>query len=260
MPCETLDTEDLFGLPFTAGTQEAVIHRLVNGLGSGDRALVFTVNVDHVVRLRRRPDLRNVYSRADFVLADGAPVVWASRLLRAGLPERVAGIDLMAGLCDALAGRGGSVFLLGGTQGIAVMAGSALVRARPGLRLAGTHHGFFRPSEEPDIVRSIDRSRADVLFVGLGSPKQEIWAARHAGRLPCAVVMTVGGSLDVLAGLRSRGPRWLQRSGLEWSFRLAQEPGRLWKRYLVQDAAFVPILLGEWWARRRRLGAEATTP
>jgi N-acetylglucosaminyldiphosphoundecaprenol N-acetyl-beta-D-mannosaminyltransferase len=210
-----------------------------------------TPNTDHVVRLTRDPEMRAIYLAADVVVADGMPLIWASSLLGEPLPERVAGIDLLHALAAALADRGASVFVLGGKPGIASDAARALEKGYPGLRVAGTHIGYFDPAADRDVVRAVNESGADALFVGMGSPRQEGWAVRYAPALRPRILLCAGGALEVIAGRRQRAPRWMQRAGLEWSYRLAQEPGRLWKRYLVEDAAFVGVVAREWRARRR---------
>jgi N-acetylglucosaminyldiphosphoundecaprenol N-acetyl-beta-D-mannosaminyltransferase len=250
MLSERLRSERLFGLSFTASTLKEARTHLLGELAAGRRQLVITANTDHLVRLRRYPELAAAYLAADLVLPDGMPVVWGSRLVGAALPERVTGVDLMDALCEGLTRDARSIFLLGSTDEILSRAVRALTERFPGIRLAGTHHGFFAPDDDPDVVGAINASGADALLIGMGSPRQERWAATHAGMLAARLLVCVGGSLEVLAGVRSRAPRWVQRVGLEWSYRLLQEPGRLWKRYLIQDAAFVPILAREWRSRR----------
>jgi N-acetylglucosaminyldiphosphoundecaprenol N-acetyl-beta-D-mannosaminyltransferase len=257
MLSERLRTEHLFGVPFTAGTLSDIRDHLLAELASRRRRLVITANTDHLVRLRRHPDLLKAYLAADLVLADGMPVVWGARVVGAPLPERVTGVDLMNELFRSFSSLGRSVYLLGSTDEVLAAGSEALADRYPGIRLAGTHHGFFSPDEDDDVVAGVNASGADALFVGMGSPRQERWAAAHARSLEPRLVVCVGGSLEVLAGVRSRAPRWMQRSGLEWSYRLFQEPGRLWKRYLVDDAAFLPILAREW---RRRARRERRTP
>jgi N-acetylglucosaminyldiphosphoundecaprenol N-acetyl-beta-D-mannosaminyltransferase len=245
-----LPTERLFGLPFTASSLNEVRTHLLGELAAGRRQVVITANTDHVVRLGLRPELMEAYLAADLVLPDGMPLIWGSRLVGAALAERITGVDLMDALCDGLTREARGIFLLGSTEDVLSGAGRALQEQFPGICLAGTHHGFFDPGDDLDVVRAINASRAEALFIGMGSPRQERWAAAHAGSLAARLIVCVGGTLDVLAGVRSRAPGWMQRNGLEWSYRLIQEPSRLWKRYLVRDAAFVRILAREWRYRR----------
>jgi N-acetylglucosaminyldiphosphoundecaprenol N-acetyl-beta-D-mannosaminyltransferase len=177
------------------------------------------------------------------------PVVWASALLGVPLPERVAGVDLMDEVGAGLSVRGASLFLLGTTEAGVERAATATASKHPGLRVAGWHHGYFDP-EDARVVRAINDSGADALFVGMGSPKQERWATDRAPELRPRIVLCIGGGLEILSGARRRAPGWMQRSGLEWSYRLSQEPGRLWRRYLVEDLAFVGVVAHEWRTRR----------
>jgi N-acetylglucosaminyldiphosphoundecaprenol N-acetyl-beta-D-mannosaminyltransferase len=201
--------------------------------------------------------MRAIYERADIVVADGMPVVWASSLLGAPLPERVAGIDLMHAVATSLAARGGSVFLLGGDPAVGPAAAHALAGSNPGLVIAGTADGYFDAASDRAVVATVNESGADALFIGMGSPRQEEWALNHGSELRPRIVLCIGGALEVVAGRRKRAPRWMQSAGLEWSYRLMQEPGRLWKRYLVEDAAFVGVVYDEWLQQRRSRAVRA---
>jgi N-acetylglucosaminyldiphosphoundecaprenol N-acetyl-beta-D-mannosaminyltransferase len=183
------------------------------------------------------------------------PIVWASRLLGRPLPARVAGSDLLPELCHAAAVRGYTVFLLGGAAGVPERAAARLRARFPRLRIAG-HHAppeGFAPDEgaaAAAAVAAVNAAKPALLFVGLGAPKQELWVHRHWSRLDATVAVCCGAAIDYAAGAQVRAPVWMQRAGAEWVWRLAREPGRLWRRYLVQDAAFVGIFLKEWWSVR----------
>ncbi|MGH6720413.1 MAG: WecB/TagA/CpsF family glycosyltransferase, partial [Alphaproteobacteria bacterium] len=209
------------------------------------------------VRHQEDPGFRAAYADAALCLADGVPVVWAARLVGAALKGRVAGADLLPALCEAAAGRGLSVFLLGGSDGVAAAAASALAARFPGLLVAGTHtppQDFGEDDKTTTAaIAAVNAARPDMLFVGLGSPKQEYWVHRHWARLAAVATICCGAALDYAAGTRTRAPGWMRRAGLEWAWRLAGEPRRLWHRYLVRDAAFVGIVLKEWWRRRVRV-------
>ncbi len=246
-------SETLFGLPFTPTTLGQARDLLLEALAAGRRQLVFTANTDHVVRVERHPELLEVYRAADLLLPDGMPVVWGSRIVGAPLPERVTGVDLMDELCRALASAGGSVYLVGSTDDVLSAAARAAAARYPGLRVAGVHHGYFGPDEEDGVIAAVNASGADALFVGMGSPRQERWAAKHARSLGPGLVVCVGGTLEVLAGVKRRAPQWMRPAGLEWAFRLIQDPARLWKRYLIDDPAFVGIL------RRQRRSLRRST-
>jgi len=221
------------------------------------RGYVVPVNVDLLLQYRESPAMRAACDGAALRVADGMPIVWAARLLGRPLPARVAGADLVPALCEMAAARGYTVFLLGGRTGVADQAAGLLAARFPGLRVAGTHTppDRFAPDGTAALaaVRAVNASRPALLFVALGAPKQELWVHRHWERLDATVALCCGAALDFAAGRRSRAPIWLQRAGAEWAWRLAHEPGRLWRRYLVRDAAFVGIFLKEWWSARNRV-------
>jgi len=197
---------------------------------------VATVNLDFLVQAQTRPELREILRRSSVNLADGMPVVWLSKLTGRPLPGRTAGSDLVPRLMGRLGDRGGRVFLLGGEQGVAEEAARRLKDDHPGLAVVGV---FEPPRSDVDrmpnelIIEAINRSRADVLLVAFGNPKQELWIAKHRDRLEVPVAIGVGCTLDLIAGRARRAPGWMQRSGLEWSWRLAHEPRRLFRRYLL---------------------------
>lgn len=245
----------LFGIAFDNVTMPEALERLTGLVSGGGKHVVTTANVDHVVRLQRDEAFREAYRNASLAVADGMPVVWASRLFGRPLKARVAGSDLMVQVCALAAARGWSVYFLGGKPGVAERAAENLKHRFGGLVVAGCDApplGF-----ESDVVenhRAIERvkaARPDILFLALGAPKQEKWVTRHLDALPVKVAVCVGAGVDFAAGILRRAPRWMQRAGLEWVWRLAQEPGRLWRRYLVEDAAFLGILWHEW--RRSRV-------
>lgn len=240
------------------GLEEALaaIEALVDARRGG---VVFTPNVDHVVKAERDAELRAAYAAADLALADGMPLVWASRLLGTPLPERVAGSDLVLPLAALAARRGWRVYLVGGAPGDAARAAEVLARAH-GVAIAGvdapaldlSHAGAEAARAAAERVHD---ARPELVLAAFGAPKQELWIHRHRDLLRPAVVLGVGASLAFVAGTIPRAPRWMSRSGLEWLHRLAREPRRLWRRYLVEDAAFAPIVVRSWReARRARRG------
>jgi N-acetylglucosaminyldiphosphoundecaprenol N-acetyl-beta-D-mannosaminyltransferase len=216
---------------------------------------VFTPNVDHVVLAERNAAFRDAYARAELSLADGMPLLWAARLLGERLPEKVSGSDLVLPLVERAAARGWRVYLLGGPPGVAEGAAAKLLARWPALRIVGTDAPYVRvdgPDPEGDAALARLRAAApDLVLVAFGAPKQELWMHRHRAELGQAVAVGVGASLDFVAGRVRRAPRALQRVGLEWAWRLAREPRRLWRRYLVDDRQFVPIVWRELRARRR---------
>jgi len=203
---------------------------------------VVTVNLQFLSTAAKNRTFAEVVNNADLVVADGMPLIWLSRLLGTPLPQRVTGHDLLH-QCAALASQKGlTLFFLGATPSATEGATRRLQEMYPGLKIAGSYQGSFSPagyglseSDERGALDAIERCRPDFLFVALGCPKQELWIYRHRQDIQAPVCIGIGGVLDVLAGRLKRAPLWMQRMGLEWLYRLQQEPGRLWKRYLTQD-------------------------
>ncbi len=187
---------------------------------------VVTLNGALLVQAARDQALRELVNGAALVTADGVGVVVAARILSVNLRERVAGIDLAIALCGRAAPAGYRIFLLGGAPGVAQAAANALRVRHPALKIVGTRDGFFSPEDEGSVCAHIRSARPDVLLVGLGAPRQERWMQRWSATLGVPVSIGVGGTFDVLAGRIPRAPRWMQRLGLEWFYRLAQEPRR----------------------------------
>lgn len=210
-------------------------HRSSSRSRSGSKLIVATPDTTAVMRAQRDPLLREAYRRAGLVTADGIGLVWASRLLGIGLgvggplPERVTGIDLVLELCRRARerGRGYKLFLLGGKPGVAEAAARRLAERFPGLRIAGCHHGYFADNDNDEVIREINAAEPEVLLVGLGVPRQELWMLENEEKLEAGVLIGVGGSFDVLSGRLRRAPRLLQRAGLEWLWRLLRQPWRL---------------------------------
>ncbi len=253
---------EICGLPVDAETAAGALERVAAAVearrrGEGSLPLaVFSANVDMVVKASRDPAFARELGAADLLLADGMPLLWMARGLGARLPERVAGSDLAPRLAALAAARGFSLFLLGAAPGVAERAAERLARESPGLRVAGTLApplGFERdPASREAVVRAVRAASPDVVLVALGAPRQERWILAERGRLSAGAFLAVGGTFDLLAGVRSRAPRFLQRLGLEWAWRLVQEPLRLGRRYLVEDAAVVPLYLQALWRRWTR--------
>jgi N-acetylglucosaminyldiphosphoundecaprenol N-acetyl-beta-D-mannosaminyltransferase len=219
----------------------AEIERLVDG---GLGACVFTPNVDHVVTAEDDAAFREAYAAASLSLADGQPLVWASRLLRVPLPAKISGSDLMLPLMGLAARRRWRVYFLGGPPGVAAAAATRLEH-EIGVQIAGVDSPVIPLHRDPSDESIADRVRnahPHLLLVALGSPKQELWIHRVRERIRPAVAIAVGGALDFVAGRIRRAPPWMSRCGLEWLFRLSQEPHRLARRYLLKDPRFLLVL------------------
>ena len=211
-----------------------------------------SVNVDKVVKASRDARLRDFVNRCDLASADGMPIVWASHVLGTPLKQRVAGVDLFEALVARAALRGWRVYLLGAREEIVVRVRERFQARYPGLVVAGHRNGYWSAAEEPQVVEAIRAAAPDLLFVAIPSPRKEHFLDRWQDHMRVPFAMGVGGSFDVVAGLVRRAPQWMQRSGLEWFFRFAQEPRRMFRRYFIDDMGFFAMLAREALARRRR--------
>lgn len=240
---------DLFGLPIAAVRMADVLPMVDAAVAERRPFQIGVVNAAKVVNMRRDPRLRDDVLASDIVLADGMSLVWASRLIGRPLPERVAGIDLMFRLLERSAEKGHRVFCLGATQAVLDAAVANFRALYPALVVAGTQHGYFGVDEEPRVAQMIAASRADIVFIAMTSPRKEQFLAQWSRVLDVPVWHGVGGSFDVASGKVERAPVIWQRLGLEWLYRVKQEPRRLWKRYLVTNTIFITMLLREWIGR-----------
>jgi N-acetylglucosaminyldiphosphoundecaprenol N-acetyl-beta-D-mannosaminyltransferase len=216
----------------------AAVQRVESFLDGGGAHQIVTVNLDFVTIASRDDAFRDTINDADLAVADGMPLIWLSRLREHGLAERVAGVELVSESCRVAAEREASIFLLGAAPGVAGAAADRLRQTWPGLKVAGCYSPPMGPlsiDENARICRMIQDAAPDLLFVALGAPRQDMWIYEHQPVLQVPVAMGVGCVFDVLAGSIRRAPVWMQRTGLEWAFRLGQEPQRLWKRYLLND-------------------------
>ncbi len=252
---------EVCGLAVDAITAEealASIERAVAARRDGGLArplAVFSANVDMAVKAAGDPGFARDLAEADFLLLDGVPLVWMARSLGARVPERVAGVDLVQRIAARAAAKGWSLFLLGAAHGVAERAAAVLAVASPGLRIAGTLSPPLRFEEDPAarerVIAALAATRPDIVLVALGAPRQERWILSQRERIAPAAFLGVGGSFDLIAGERRRAPGIVQRAGLEWAWRMAQEPLRLGRRYLLEDAAIVPLYARDLWRRLR---------
>jgi N-acetylglucosaminyldiphosphoundecaprenol N-acetyl-beta-D-mannosaminyltransferase len=226
-------------------------------VADGERAYACLAAVHGIMECRRDPTLRAVYNAAGLCLPDGMPLVWVGRLQGARV-GRVYGPDLTLALCERAAALGHSVYFHGGAEGVAEALAGEMSRRFPGLRVAGFDSPPFRKptaAEDDALVARINAGRPDIVFVGLGCPKQERWMAEHRQRLEAAALLGVGAAFEFHTGRVAQAPRALQAVGLEWLFRLLNEPRRLWYRYLVYNPLFVALMALQWlgWRRFRAL-------
>ena len=224
----------VWGVPFAPMTLEETVEAVDDLIESQRPSYFITANLHYLMLSNENPDLGEINARAAFILADGAPVVWASKKAPTPLPERVAGSDLIFHLCDLSARKDRRLFFLGAPEGVAEEAAEKLRARYPGIQVVGTECPPFRKLTDAEHDQLLDRIRAanpDILFVAFGQPKGERWIFENHERLGVPVSVQVGASLEFAAGRFARAPRWMQRTGLEWVFRLLQEPRRLFSRY-----------------------------
>ncbi len=217
-------------------------------VASGTGGAIFTPNVDHVVMADEHRGLRRAYRRADLAFADGMPLVWTSRMLGMRIPEKLSGSDMIIPIVELAAKEDWAVYLLGGMPGEPGAAELAAERlsARFGVRIVGVDPAFVsmdgKGAEDAAVLARVKAARPDIVFVALGAPKQELWISRSLDEIHPAVAIGCGASLDFISGQLSRAPQWVSNAGFEWAYRLAQDPARLWKRYLLRGPRFLGIL------------------
>lgn len=226
-------------------TMSETVERCRALIEAGGFAQHVVINVAKLVALQDDPELRDIVGRCELVNADGQGVVWASRLLGDPLPERVAGIDLMHELFALSARHGYRPYILGARPEVLERAAAELKARYPGLELAGRRDGYFEAAETGAVVRDIHDAGADILFVAMSSPRKEYFLGEHGPALAVPFVMGVGGAIDVVAGVTRRAPAAWQRLGLEWLYRLLQEPRRMARRYAVSNARFAVLVARE---------------
>lgn len=221
---------------------DQTVEEVVRTIQAGERGILSTVNVAILMMMRSNPRLQRFVDSSRWTVADGQPLVWASHLRQQALPERVAGIDLIDQLCARAAQEGIGVYFLG-AESDTVRAAVAMLRSRHrGLDVRGYADGYFGPEQAEARARAVAESGAGLLFVAMGVPRQEYFIEEQWENLGARVVIGVGGSFDVIAGRRKRAPALVQRAGLEWAYRLAQEPRRLFRRYLVTNSQFLGLM------------------
>jgi N-acetylglucosaminyldiphosphoundecaprenol N-acetyl-beta-D-mannosaminyltransferase len=237
-------------VPLDLLTMEETVGGALEVVESGGFAQHGAVNAAKVVRFQEDESLLAAVAQSEVITADGQSIVWAGRLLGLAIPERVTGIDLMHRLLQVADERGLRVFLLGARPEVVATVAERIAREFPRAQIAGSRNGYFSDEEEPAIVSSIAAAQPHFLFVAIESPKKELFLARNRDAFGSCFAVGVGGTFDVMAGRVKRAPRFAQRLGLEWFFRVAQEPRRLGMRYLAGNTRFVLLVIRQW-ARKR---------
>ncbi len=237
---------DVLGVGISAIDPTMALEEITRWIVERRRYYVCVTGVHGVMEAQRDAGLKRIHDESGLTTPDGMPLVWAGRWAGARWMRRVYGPDLMLAVLARAADRGWRSFFYGGKPGVPERLAARLTARFPGLVVCGVHSPPFRPltvAEDDEIVERIDSRAPDLVWVGLSTPKQERWMAEHRERIEAPVLIGVGAAFDFHAGLLAQAPPWMQRSGLEWLFRLGQEPRRLWKRYLRNNPAFVARLL-----------------
>jgi N-acetylglucosaminyldiphosphoundecaprenol N-acetyl-beta-D-mannosaminyltransferase len=232
---------NILGIDLDALKMGQLIDICDNYIQDKKKLLLGVVNVAKVVNARKNPELRHSLDEADLILADGLPVVWLSRLMGTPLPERVAGIDIMYRLLERANEHHYRVYFLGAKDEVISKVVEIVRSDYPNVEIAGWRNGYFDESQEQGVAQSIGESNADILFVAMTSPKKENFLRQWQDTIQVTICHGVGGSFDVMAGVTERAPLWMQKTGLEWFYRLIQEPRRMWKRYLVTNTLFMVL-------------------
>lgn len=223
---------NILGVGIDAMTESEAVDWVASAIAEKDPRHVVTVNPEFVMRARHDQAFRDVVARADLCLPDGVGVIWAARRQGQPLPERIAGVDLTQALARRGARSGWRFFLLGAAPGVAEAAAAALIRDSPGLQIAGCLAGSPATAADAELARAVRAAKTDILLVAYGAPIQELWIARNLWATGAMVAIGVGGAFDFLSGRVRRAPRWMRQHGLEWLYRLGQEPWR-WHRMLA---------------------------
>jgi N-acetylglucosaminyldiphosphoundecaprenol N-acetyl-beta-D-mannosaminyltransferase len=227
-------------------TMEETLCKVEGFIQSGRPHQHVVVNVDKLVKASRDQELRRIINECALVNVDGMPVVWASRLLGKPLKERVAGVDLFEALMRRAGEKGWRVFLLGAREEVVSAVRDTYQRKYPALRICGYRNGYWKgEQEEAAVVEQIRASQADLLFVAISSPKKEHFLGRYQAEMKIPFAMGVGGTFDVAIGRVKRAPLWMQNAGLEWFYRFLQEPRRMFRRYFIDDMAFIWLFIKE---------------
>lgn len=229
---------DLMGCPVDALTMEQTLARIEQIIDAGVPRQHMAMNANKFLSMASDPELRRVVRNSALVNADGAAIVHAARVLGTPLPERVAGVDIMQRVMAMAPEKGWRIYLLGAKQQVVDDVERIAKERHPGIQIAGSRNGYFEDEDEPEIVAQIREARADVIFVAISSPKKEKFLGRWMSEMRVPFCMGVGGSFDVMAGVVSRAPRWMQEHSLEWSWRLMQEPRRMWRRNVYGNGGF----------------------
>ena len=244
--CGSAMRVNILGVGIHAVNPDEAVDRIERFVAKGGAHYVCVSNVFSIMMSQRDAEFRRITNEADLAVPDGMPLAWLVRWHGYDQKDRVYGPDLMLACCERSIETGTSHFFYGGASGVPELLGQKLTERFPGLKVAGCYSPPFRPltpAEDEEVVRMINDSGADIVWVGLGAPKQERWMDQHAGRITAPVMIGVGAAFPFHTGTLKQAPKWMQKSGLEWLFRLCVEPRRLWRRYLLNNPLFILLTL-----------------
>ena len=245
---DEIQRTNILGVGVSAINLPLCLRMLDKWIDNNESNYVTVTGVHGVIESHYNENIRRIHNSAGMVTPDGMPLVWLSRLKGHKIVNRVYGPDLMLAVCEHSLEKEYKHFFYGGANGTLDLLVDKLIKRFPGLHVCGTYSPPFRtmsPDEDNELMNKINQTKPDILWVGLGTPKQELWMAAHLELVDVPVLIGVGAAFDFLAGAKMQAPRWMQRSGLEWVFRLFSEPQRLWKRYLINNPLFVILIIGQ---------------
>lgn len=237
----------LFGLPIDALTMQETLNHIEASIDNGTQIHHVVVNAAKIVNAQQDQQLRESIINCDLINPDGQAVVWASKFLGQPLTERVAGIDLMQNLVELAAKKKYRIFFLGAKETVVRKLVDKYADQFGKEIIAGYRNGYFSKNEEIEVAKQIAEAKPHILFVAITSPKKEIFLNTYKTEIQAPFIMGVGGSFDVVSGLVKRAPKWMQNSGLEWFYRVLQEPKRMWKRYLITNTKFILMVISAKW-------------
>ncbi|MBD3426577.1 MAG: WecB/TagA/CpsF family glycosyltransferase [Candidatus Omnitrophica bacterium] len=226
---------------------------------SGRPHQYIAINADKIVKMREDDSFREIVLASDLNIVDGQPLMWVSRLFGTPVKQRYGGLDIMEALISVSGKKGYGIYFLGAGQDVVEKVRESYTKKYPDMKLAGWRNGYWTPEEEESVVRDIASSGTDVLFFAMSSPRKEKFLKKHLENMRVPLVVGVGGAFDIIAGKTRRAPQWMQKMGIEWLYRLLQEPRRLWKRYLIGNTKFIWIVIKEFFTRKGTKSNERDT-
>jgi len=251
---------NLFSIPIDVLTMKETLSIITNAIDNKKPVHHVVVNAAKIVNAQKNKELRESITQCDIINADGQAVVWASKILKQPLPERVAGIDLMEELVKLSSKKKYTIYFLGAKEKVVKSVVDKYAETYGSQIIAGYRNGYFSKDDEIDIAIEIAKKTPDILFVAITSPKKEIFLNTYKHLIQAPFIMGVGGSFDVVSGMVKRAPMWMQKTGLEWFYRVFQEPGRMWKRYLLTNTEFILLLIKakseQMFSKKNRVGIE----